>query len=324
MSRVLLALALAVAVVAGCKEDKSATAGGGPRLRIAVIPKGTTHEFWKSVDAGAQQAGKELDVNVIWKGPLKEDDRSAEIQLVQQFVADRVSGIVLAPLDNKALLQPVQLAGSEKIPVVIIDSGLEGEPGKDFVSFVATDNRKGGQMAGEELAKLLNGKGTVVLLPYAEGSASTLDREAGFMEVIARHPDMHVVGQGQYGGPTSDHAQKVALNMIETIRQADGIFCSNESNTTGMLAALHTAGIVGKAKFVGFDATPQLAEALRTKELDALISQDPYRMGYEGVKTIVDHIRGQQVPQRVDTGVHLITRENLDTPEIQKLLEKHG
>jgi len=322
MARVLLALCLAVSLLTGCKQG-DASQGNGGKPQVAVIPKGTTHEFWKSVEAGAKQAGKDFDVDVIWKGPLNEDDRSAQINLVQQFVGDRVAGIVLAPLDSRALVPPVQLAEQQHIPVVIIDSGLDAPVGQGFISFVATDNRKGGQMAGEELARLLNGKGTVVLLPYAEGSASTLEREAGFMEVIGKHPEMHVVGQGNYGGPTTDHAEKVALNMIDQIKQADGIFCSNESNTAGMLAALRTAGIAGKARFVGFDASPQLVEALKNKELDGLISQDPFRIGYDGVKAVADHLHGKPVAERVDTGVHLITRENVNDPEILKLFEKH-
>jgi len=327
MRRLLLVLSMTAALSVGCKKEPSSGGEAGTTkpsdLTIAVIPKGTTHEFWKSVDAGAQQAGRDLGVQIIWKGPLKEDDRDAEINVVQQFIGDRVSGIVLAPLDSRALLDPVRLANGQSIPVVIIDSALEGEAGKDFISFVATDNRQGGRIAGEELVRLLNGKGTVVMLPYAEGSASTLDREAGFLEVVAKHPEMHVVGQGQYGGPTLDHAQQVALNMIDAIKQADGIFCSNESNTAGMLAALRTAGIVGKARFVGFDASPQLIQSLRDKELDALVAQDPFKMGYEGVKAMVDHIHGKQVPQRVDTGVHLITRDNLSDPAIQALTKPH-
>ena len=169
------------------------TAPGGP-LKIAVIPKGTTHAFWRAVEAGAKDAGSTLSVDIIWKGPLKEDDRSAQIQVVQQFVGQGVSGIVVAPLDSKALLQPVQLAGGQKIPVVIMDSALDGEVGKDFVSFVATDNRKGGSLAADRMGQLLNGKGKVLVLRYAEGSASTTERESGFLdEIKAKFPEIELV-----------------------------------------------------------------------------------------------------------------------------------
>ena len=303
--------------LAGCKKN-----GGGSGTTIAVIPKGTTHEFWKSVEAGAKQAGQEEKVEIVWKGPLKEDDRETQSQVVEQFVTDRVAGIVLAPLDRNALLRPVREAGASHIPVVVIDSALDGEPGKDFVSFVATDNRKGGEIAGEQLAKAMNNKGKVVLLRYAEGSASTQEREAGFLDAIKKHPDLDLISSNRYGGATVDSAKTAALNMIDTIKQADGVFTPNESSTLGMLLAMRESGIAGKAKFVGFDASAPLVEALQKNELDGLVAQDPFKMGYEGVKTMVAHIRGQTVPPRVDTGVHLITRENLDTPEIKKLLNR--
>lgn len=329
MKRALLVLGLAVTLVAGCKKEESSTAGGGAttgpsggRLTIAVIPKGTTHAFWRNVNAGAQDAGKELNADIIWKGPLLEDDRSGQIQVMQQFVAQGVSGIVVAPLDSRALKDPVQLAASHKIPVVIMDSALDGDVGKDFVSFVATDNKKGGELGGEELARILNNKGNVVLLRYAEGSASTEEREAGFLEAIAKHPDIKLIVQNRYGGATADSAAKAALNIIDAIKQADGIFCPNESTTAGMVAALRTAGLSAQKKFVGFDASPDLVRSLENNEVQALVAQNPYKMGHDSVKTLVDSIRGQQVPPRVDTGVKLITKDNMNTPEIQDLLKQ--
>src|SRR5689334_10978077 len=153
---------------------------------IAVIPKGTTHEFWKSINAGAIKAQRELadqgaKVDVIWKGPLREDDRDQQIQVVENFISRRVSGIVLAPLDSKALVRPVATAMRAKIPVVIMDSGLKSD---SYVSFVATDNFKGGQLGAETLGKLLGGKGKVILLRYAVGSNSTEERESGFLDVM--------------------------------------------------------------------------------------------------------------------------------------------
>lgn len=315
MRRSILALCVALALLTSCKQRST-------RMQIAVIPKGTTHEFWKSVDAGAQQAGKDLNVDIIWKGPLKEDDRQAQIDVVQQFVGDKVSGIVVAPLDRQALLAPVQLAHSQNIPVVIIDSALDGEVGKDFASFVATDNEKGGQLAGEELARILNNKGKVVLVRYQAGSASTEAREKGFLDAIHKHPDLQIISENQEAGATVDSAKAAGLNMVDKLKECDGLFCPNESSTVGVLSAMQTAGITGK-KFVGFDASPQMIDALKSNQLDALVVQNPYQMGYLGVKTLVSVINKQSVPERIDTGVHLVTRDNLNTPEIQKLLETH-
>jgi ribose transport system substrate-binding protein len=318
---------LAISLLIGCSKSNDATAPATTQasadatpLNIAVIPKGTTHAYWKSVQAGANQAAKELGVNVIWKGPIREDDSQAQIEVTEQFISDNVNGIVLAPLDDQALVRPVREAADHKIPVVIIDSPLNGTAGTDFASLVATDNHRGGVMGGEELIKLLGGKGKVVLLRYHENSASTEAREAGFLEVMDKNPGITVLVKNRYGGATAESAQTEAMNMLDLLKQADGIFCPNESVTVGMLGALRNAGLIGKVKFVGFDATPDLVKALQNKEVDALVSQDPVHMGYLGVKTAVAVIKGEKVDLNIDTGEHLITLDNLNSPEIQTLL----
>jgi ribose transport system substrate-binding protein len=325
MPRSLLALLVALALIGGCNKqegskDGAGQAGSAAKPQIAVIPKGTTHEYWKSVQAGANKAGQEFNVDILWKGPVKEDDRASQIQVVQEFVADKVAGIVLAPLDDNALLSPVRAADRENIPVVIIDSALKGDPGKDFVSFVATDNFKGGQLGGEALAKVLDNKGKVVLLRYAVGSASTEEREAGFLDAMKKHPEIQVISSDRYANATVDTAKTSALNMIDTLKQADGIFCPNESSTMGMLLALEETALASKVKFVGFDQTPPLVNALKKGEIQALVAQDPFKMGYTGVKTLVQHLKGEKVDERIDTGVQVITMENLNTPAIQDLV----
>jgi len=289
---------------------------------IAVIPKGTTHEFWKSIHAGAVKAARELNVKIIWKGPLKEDDREQQIKVVENFISKRVTGIVLAPLDDVALRGPVRAAMRAGIPVVIIDSGLKSD---DYVSFVATDNYKGGSMAGEYLASRLNGRGKVVMLRYQEGSASTMERERGFLEAIAKFPGIQLVSANQYGGATTESAYKASENLLNPLKQGgkltiDGIFCPNESTTFGMLRALQDGGLAGTVIFVGFDSSEKLVEALRSGAIHGLILQNPMKMGYLGVKTLVAHLRGETVEKRIDTGVTLVTPENMDDPEIKELL----
>jgi ribose transport system substrate-binding protein len=291
-----------------------------PKYRIAVIPKGTTHVFWKSVEAGARKAGEELNVEIIWKGPLKEDDRAEEIKVVEQFVSEGVSGICLAPLDYEALVRPVASAKAANIPVVIYDSALHAEPGKDFVSYVATDNKKGGRLAGEQLVKLLGGKGKVVLLRYAVGSASTMAREDGFMEVMSANPGIEVISKNRYAGPTVATAKDQSMQMMDQLKQADGVFCPNESSTMGMLGALRDSQLTGKIKFVGFDATPALIDALKAGDIQALVAQNPTRMGYLAVKTCVQHLNGEKVEPTIDTGVKLVTLDLLSDPEMRKFL----
>jgi len=288
-------------------------------LSIAVIPKGTTHVFWKSIHAGARAAGEELGVNVIWQGPHKEDDRKLQIELVQNFNSRGVQAIVLAPLDAAALVRPVRAARKRGITVVIIDSDLNA---KEYSSFVATDNYKGGQFAAQRLAEVTGGTGDVLMLRYAEASASTMQREKGFLDGLAQHaPRMRMVSSDQYGGVTAESAMRVAQNLLNKYPTLSGIFCPNESTTFGMLRALQTAGRAGKVAFVGFDVSAALLAALQAGELHGLIVQNPYQMGYQGVKTAVAAVRGEAVPPRIDTGVAVVTADNLSEPHIQELVQ---
>ena len=306
-----------------------AACGGSPPeeksdkdIVIAVIPKGTSHSFWKAIHAGAQKASKELGVEVIWKGPAREDDRDAQIAEVENFVSRGVSGIVLAPTDDKALRLPVTDAMRAGIPVVIIDSGLDS---KDYVSFVATDNYKGGRLAGERMVEKLQGKGRVILLRYMEGSASTMERERGFLDVMTENPGIEVVSSNQYAGATAETAYQASENLLARFKSesglgVEGIYCPNESSSFGMLRALQDSALAGKVVLIGFDASEQMVRALENGEFDALVLQDPVNMAYLGVKTMVSHLRGEEVPERIDTGVTLVTRDNMADPRNAELL----
>jgi ribose transport system substrate-binding protein len=293
--------------------------------KIAVIPKGTTHEFWKSIHAGAKKAEMELkaqgvNVQVIWKGPLKEDDREQQIQVVENFIAQRVSGIVLAPLDRRGLVAPVESAVRGKIPVIVIDSGIES---KAPASFIATDNREGGRIAGRELGKLLGGKGNVIMLRLQVGSASTEEREEGFLEVMKKDfPDIKLLSTDQHAGATRDTAKRVSENLLNRFgRQVNGIFACNESSAAGMLLALRDAGLAGgKVKFVAFDSGETLNAGLKAGDIQGMVVQNPMKMGYLGVKTMVSALRGEKVPAVVDTGVGFVTKANFDSPEMADIV----
>jgi ribose transport system substrate-binding protein len=214
------------------------------KWKVIVIPKGTTHEFWEAVHAGTLKAASELgNVEVIWLGPQKEDERGRQIELVQSAVAAGVDGIVLAPLDAHALVDPVEAAVAKGIPVVVFDSGLET---KNSVSFVATDNYHGGVLAARRLGEVLGGKGRVILLRYAVGSESTEQREKGFTDTLAKEfPGLTLISDTEYAGPTFDSAQQKSESLLTRYRgQVDGIFCPNESSTFGMMRALEGAGML--------------------------------------------------------------------------------
>jgi ribose transport system substrate-binding protein len=313
----------------GCAKEggKSAsTAGGaaGKTLTIAVIPKGTTHDFWRAIHAGAVQAAQELSaagdtVKIIWKGPLREDDREQQVQVIEGFVSQGVSGIVLAPLDNHALVRPVEDAKKAGVPTVIIDSGLESDA---MESYISTDNRKGGELAADRLGSLLGGKGNVLVMRYAEGSASTTERENGFLDRLkSAYPGIKVVSSDQYSGATRETGKRTSENLLNRFGgDLQGVFVPNETGTIGMLLALQDMGKAGKIRFVGFDASPILVDALRNKQLDGIAVQNPMRMGYLGVKTMVAHLRGQPIEKRIDTGVTMVTPDNLEQPAMQAVV----
>jgi len=324
MQRILLAFAaVALISIVGCTKP-SGPASSAKKLTIAVIPKGTTHEFWKSIHAGSNKAAAELtsqgtQVEVIWKGPLREDDREQQIQVVEGFTTQGVNGIVLAPLDDRALVRPVEDAKRATVPTVIIDSGLQTD---SIVSFVATDNRKGGSLAADRLGELLNGKGKVLLLRYAEGSASTTEREEGFLtEIKAKFPGIELVSTDQYAGATRDTAKRASENLLNRFGEdVQGIFTPNESSTAGMLLALQDINKAGKVSFVGFDASQSFIDAMRAGQLHGIVVQNPFNMGYLGVRTMVDHLQGKNVEKKIDTGVMLVTKDNLEMPEVKTLL----
>ena len=292
---------------------------------VAVIPKGTTHEFWRSIHAGALAAAAELKaegvtVNVIWKGPLREDDREQQVQVVENFTGRHVSGSVLAPLDARALAAPTEEAVRAGIPVVIIDSGLKSTAP---VSTISTDNYKGGMLGARRLGELLGGKGKVILLRVLAGSTSTDQREAGFLDTIAKDfPAIQVLSSDQHAGATRDTAYRTSQNLLNRFgRDVTGVFAPNESSATGMLLAMKDAGLLGgRVKLVGFDTGTQTVAALKSGDIQGLVVQNPFRMGYLGVKTLVANLRGQKVELVIDTGCALVTRENMADPAMADLL----
>jgi ribose transport system substrate-binding protein len=311
---VLLALAtvLVGTSISGCGEKSG-------KRRIAVIPKGTTHDFWKSVKAGAEKAGEEFGVDIIWKGTANEQDKEEQVKLVDSFIVDEVDGICMAPIDRTALVGPVERAKHAGVPTVIFDSGLEDA--EAIVSYVATDNRKGGEMAGDYMAKLLGGKGNVILLRYAAGSESTEQREAGFLAAIAKHPGIKVISDNQRAGSDGDEALRTSESILQQHgSKTDGIFTVCEPNNKGMLQALENSGLAGKIKFIGFDSDPRFVDALKEGKMHGIVLQDPFHMGYQAVKTMVEQLDGKKVEKVITTGEYLATAENMNEPRMKELL----
>jgi ribose transport system substrate-binding protein len=292
--------------------------GGNNQKVIAVIPKGVSHSFWQTVKSGAETAGKDLNVKIDWKGPAQETDISGQINMVEDAINRRVDGIVLAPSHGDSLVPIVTRAQKEGIPVTIFDSGISTE---QYLSYVSTDNRQGGVVAAKRIGEKLGGQGKVAILGVKKGSVSTDEREEGFKETIEQQFPGIRIAQFLYGEANAVKSLSAAEDILTAHPDLNGLFASNESSTVGALRAIRQSNLVGRIVLVGFDATPDLVNNVKDGAIDSLVLQNPFKMGYEGVKTVVDKLSGQVPQKRIDTGVKLLTKENMGTPEMQQLIK---
>ena len=287
------------------------------KKRIGVVPKAVAHIFWQSVHAGAIAAGREADVEIEWKGPPTETDFSRQIEIVDSMINSRVDGIVLAPTEATSLVRVVERASREGIPVAIFDSGIETDR---YVSYVSTNNYEAGVLAAKALGELVGGEGTIAMVKMVPGSSSTMEREKGFEDTIAKEfPGIEKVAE-QYC--MSDRAKALAVteNMLTAHPDLTAVFASAEPATVGAAQAFKARSVAGKIKLVGFDSSESIEKDLRDGVIDALVVQDPFNIGYAAVKAVVAAIEGETPDKRVDSPAEVVTLDNVDTPEIDKLL----
>jgi ribose transport system substrate-binding protein len=295
----------------------------GQSLDVAVVVKAKESTYWNVVRAGTAKAKAEAErdgvkLNLLWDGPQTEDQIDAQKKLVESYIARKVSAIVLAPGNAQALVESVEKAKAASIPVVVIDSPLSSETP---VTTVATNNYKAGFLAGKRLAEALGGKGRVALFRYMKGHGSSQPREAGFLDAMKKTPGIQVVSSDMHAGATSAEAEKNAGVLLQKYgAELEGVFAPNLYSTEGMLAALRSAGLAGKVKFVGFDSTDALVEALRKDEMAGLVVQQPFQMGYLGVKSAIAAAQHKELDKEVDTDVKIVTKENVDSKDVQALL----
>lgn len=295
-----------------------AACGGAKKRRIAVIPKGTAHLFWASVHAGALAAGRKFDVEIVWNGPATETEYDRQIQIVDSMVTQRVDGICLAASERKALVGAVDRAVAAGIPVTVFDSGLDST---NYMSFVGTDNTLAGRLGARTLAGLLGGKGQVAVVLHAPGSVSTMDREAGFRETMAKEfPGITIVAE-QFGMSDRAKARAAAENILAANPGVEGLFTTTEPSAAGVLLALKGRALVGKVKLVTNDSSDALVEQMRAGHLDAMIAQDPFGMAFQAVETVVDKLNGKTPPKRIDLQPRVVTVRDLDNPEVRQMLK---
>lgn len=335
-------LGLAVVTLAGCVQETNtagnapsinAPPGNGPgiapaftpakikspgeELKIAVVPKGTTHQFWQTIKAGAEAAGKEVNARILWNGPKSETDVKDQIDIINGFANQGADGVALAATDKSSLSPVVDDIQKKGLPVVIIDSGIEPDHSQ---AYIATDNVAAARLAAQEMGRLLDGKGKVAVLSFKRGAGTSDEREQGFLEGIKQFSGITVLPV-EYTDSDANKAREKMETLLTQNQDLNGVFASNEPNVKGAAGVLVDRKLVGKVKCVGFDASDAEISYLKQGVVQALVVQDPFRMGYEGVKAIAQIVRGQDTPQkRIDTGATVVTKENMTKPDVDKLL----
>ena len=292
----------------------------GKKMQIAVIPKGLTHSFWQAIKRGAEKAGSEMNANIIWTGPASESDGTKQQQqIVEDQITKKVDGIVLAPNNKTALVPMIEKATDAGIPVVIADSDAET---KKRISYVATDNYVGGEMAAERIWKITGGKGPIGMVPVQANSESTEQREKGFEDKIVKLSGGKLkVIRSQFGESDRKKSMTAAQDMLTAHSDMTAIFGPNESSAVGALNAIRSRQQLGKIKIIGFDTPDILVAAVKKGDMDSIVVQNPFKMGYEGVKAIMDKKAGKEVKPRIDTGVKLLNTQDIDKPENKEWLQ---
>jgi len=282
---------------------------------VGVIAQGRSHLFWQSIHAGAIAAARETGVEIQWNAPTSETDYAGQLQIMNAMINQRLDAIAVAPIDKRAMVGVVERAMRAGIPVIIFDTGVDTDL---FVARIATGNYAGGRLAGERMGQILDGKGKVLMLACQPGAASTIAREQGFEDVLReKFPGLRIADK-RFG--MSDFAKSLAVaeNMLTAHPDADGMFASNETGSVGAAQALKARR--SQTRLVGFDWSPTLLEDLRSGVIDSLVVQDPFRIGYEAVKAAVLKLNGGNPVKIQNLPARLVTRENLNDPDVQRQL----
>jgi len=318
-------LAMLMALVAACGGAEVRESGGGDEggeqqgpIELAVVPKAIGFDFWEQVRLGAQCAADEQDnVSMQWDGVTAETDVTGQQNLLQNFITQGVDGIVYAATDAQVLADVSQSALDQGIDVVNIDSGTEPQP--DEIPVFATNNVRAAEEGMDYLAEQIGGEGNIAFIPFQPGTSTNDSRAEGFRQGLEEYPDIELVAE-----QSSDSDYNTALQVTEDILTAnpelDGIYAANEPSALGAAEAVRQSGREGEISIVGWDASEEAIEGLDSGVIDGIVTQNPFRMGYEGVNAAVETIRTGETVEGGDTGSILITPDNVDSEEVQAIL----
>jgi ribose transport system substrate-binding protein len=291
---------------------------GSHEKLIGVVPKATAHLFFVSIHAGVDRAALDFHVNVLWNGPNEETDHARQIEIVDSMVARQVDALAISATDERALVAPVERALRAGIPVTIFDSGVNVE---GYTSFIATDNYGAGCTAARTLAGLIGGKGKIGMVMHKPGGTSTVLRERGFEDTMAKEFPGVAIAARQYGMSDRAKSRTAAEDILTAHPELAGMFASSEASSLGAIQAIRSRGLSGKIKLVTFDFSDTHVEALRDGVIDVMLVQDPFRIGYEAVKSLAEKLSGHTPARRMELPARAIVKADLDKPEVRALLQ---
>jgi ribose transport system substrate-binding protein len=295
----------------GCRASRT--------KRIGVVPKATSHLFFVNIHRGVDQAARDFNVDVLWNGPNEETDHTRQIQIVESMLTQHVDALAISATDERALAAPVERIIRAGIPVTIFDSGVNVE---GYTSFIATDNYGAGCTAARLLAGLVGGTGKVGLVMHKPGGTSTVLRESGFEDTMRKEFPGVMIAARQFGMSDRARSRAAAENILTAHPDLAGIFASSEASSLGAIQAIRSRGQSGKVKLITFDSSDLHVEALRDGTINRMLVQEPFRIGYEAVRSLAEKLKGGTPVTRLDLPARVISKTDLDKPEVMELLAK--
>jgi ribose transport system substrate-binding protein len=320
IAAVLMALAC---TAAGCGlvkvHNAKITLQKTPPIHLAVIPKSVGLDYWTKVHSGAECAASQMrGVNVTWNGVTDETDVVGQLNLLNNYIAQGVNGLVYAATDATAMTQVSTGAAKAGIKVVSIDSGTTPQPAN--VPLLATNNIAGAKLAVDQLAKAIGpAGGKIAIIAFHAGSQTNDQRVQGFEAGLKKHPKLHLVGT-QYSQNDYNTALTVTANVLTANPDLKGLFAANEASDIGAVQAVRLAHMAGKVKIIGWDTSPDEVKGVQEGIVSGLISQDPFRMGYDGVRAAAALVRHQSKPRSENTGVVMVTKSDLHNSKVRQFV----
>jgi ribose transport system substrate-binding protein len=304
-------------VILGSAGAALASCRRAGQVVIGVVPKATSHLFFLSVHAGVEQAARDLHVEVLWNGPQNETDYARQIEIVDSMITRQVAALAISATDEQALVAPLERAIRAGIPVTIFDSAVNIT---NYVSFIATDNYAAGCTSARTLAGFIASQGKVGMVMQKPGGTSTVLREQGFEATISKEfPRIQIVAR-QYGMADAARSRAAAEDILTAHPDLAGIFASSEAASLGSIQAIRNRNLSGRVKLVTFDFSKAHVEALQDGTISAMLVQDPFRIGYEAVKSLKDQLSGRKPVKRLELPARVILKSDLDKPDVRELL----